>query len=197
MNDAANGTNGSVATTADELLKEARAKLAETTNLGSLVKRTAADDALFEASKLKMKELLDKPLTQRSLFEIEKVAKLLRSLLATTGAPEFAPVRGYGLVGSYDGGIDAGFGDSGMTVLAPSSPPENFGANLIREAMAFLGEQKKENRKRDKSRDLVMKVEAVAAARERGLTKIADKLEKEILDEEEKDDEVVHSDVER
>lgn len=160
-------------------------------------------DPLLQALQDKLRTLTDRPLTSRSLLEIEKTAQIGRTLLFLSSAPNAVQqsmplatpfaygggitgwnpatfLNSIGAVGAQNFAQDdqstaesaaAAGGSAPVIPLAPSPRPENFGATIMRELMSTLGAMN------TKKRDAAEIVTAIALARDKGLTDVADKLE--------------------
>jgi len=130
-----------------------------------------APEALIRALQDQLKAIVEKPLTAKTLKELEQTALLSRQMLIVSGAPgamKNQRRRGIGLGMADDFDIVGGDGmDDGSFMGA-----ENFGAAAIRELVAQKNKP-----------SLVRQVEALATAKDAGFTKIAEKLERDILEE--------------
>lgn len=179
-----------------------RKKLVKKPN-GSSVNGTSmpALDPLIQALRVKLMEIVETPLTARSLFELERAARLGREILLlgsgpaavrqsgplSTGLYDVAtPYGGFGIGGysMYSNGLNlvgsdppspsesiVGGVSTPSNTLAPSSKPENFGAVILRELLALKGAAS------DHAPSPAETVTAIALARDKGLTDIAEKLE--------------------
>jgi hypothetical protein len=151
---------------------------------------SASDKALEKGLRQKLIELVSQPLTARSLFMLEQTAKLARELYTVHQAPTaLGPPVNNGLaqigyqVGQAMGQVFqpgyATFGTGGTT-LAPSSPAETWGANAVRELVAKSGD------KEEKEEDPLRVVEALAMAKDKGLsTRVIRALEARLCEEDE------------
>jgi len=130
-----------------------------------------APEALIRALQDQLKAIVEKPLTAKTLKELEQTALLSRQMLIVAGAPgamKNQRRRGIGLGMADDFDI---VGEDGMDD-GVSMGAENFGAAAIRELVAQKNKP-----------SLVRQVEALATAKDAGFTKIAEKLERDILEE--------------
>lgn len=137
--------------------------------------KTEAERALRDALQGRLREIIAQPLTSRTLVELEQTARHARALLIVSRRLE----NGFGAQMLGGGGFETGeiMGDTTnyLEALAPSAPAETFGSAAIREIVGALG---KLGDKKETSVDLVA---AVAVAREKGLTDLANKLEERLL----------------
>jgi hypothetical protein len=143
---------------------------------------STSDKALEKGLRQKLIELASQPLTARSLFMLEQTARLARELYTVHQAPAAlgtgpSPMAQLGWQ-VQPGFIGGGYG-TGMT-LAPSSPAETWGANAIRELVAKSGESS------EKVEDPLRMVEALAMAKDKGLSpRVVRALEARLVEEEE------------
>lgn len=133
---------------------------------------------LMEALRKQLQSILEKPLTPRTLLELEQTARLSRDLLVVGKVPEARGATGLGLMASpgvfstYGLGYGAGMGDGPYT----SSPQsETFGATMVRELVAALPAlmKPKEVVYRESAASLI---DAITAAREAKMDDVVEKL---------------------
>jgi len=138
---------------------------------GKMERARSAPDELKAALQVQLRRILDQPITARTLRELEETAHLSRQMLIVAGDPGARRRRrrqrlGLAMGDDYeDYGMDEPEMDGGVI------GPENFGAAAIREIVAA-----------QKQPSLTREVEALAAAKEAGLTKVAERLEKNIME---------------
>lgn len=149
---------------------------AKKTTTDRVDKSTKKNEQLAEALRQKLREIIDQPISFRSLLELEETARLGRELLIVGKDPE--ALRGKRLrsgnvsyVSSNSLAAVSMDGDDDGS-LAYSSPAETFGATVIREivgvASALMGS-------RNEPTPLEI-VTAAALAQEKGMTELAQKL---------------------
>lgn len=157
-----------------------------------------APEALTEALRARMQEILKNPLSARSLLELEQMAQLSRSMLAISMDPQaLAPKRvGANYIGgvgyqTVNVGANLAYGPESMT---PAPQNETFGVKALKEIVAAVREicaVQLESRKAPEKVHEIVKgigeareqlISAIATARERGLDDIAKKLEKQLFD---------------
>jgi len=134
--------------------------------------------ALMEALRAQLRSILDKPLTPRSLLEMEQTARLSRELLIVGKMPE-AKRTGYpGSIMSpmLMGGDTASYEQSSASFPYVTSPQsETFGVSMIRELVAKLPElmKPKEVVYRESAASLI---DAITAARDAKMDDVVQKL---------------------
>jgi len=131
--------------------------------------------ALMEALRAQLRTILDKPLTPRSLLEMEQTARLSRELLIVGKMPE---AKRTGYPGSIMSPMFLGDTASYESSAAPyvSSPQsETFGVSMIRELVAKLPElmKPKEVVYRESAASLI---DAITAARDAKMDDVVQKL---------------------
>lgn len=149
-----------------------------------MVTTTPEDNALGEALRAKMRQILERPATVRSLMELEQTSRLAREILIAGMDASSLVHRGH-----MHGGMAMQASNGGtpydmalpMGAMLPSLPigssyAENFGAQVLRELGVANGSK-------DGRRSAADLVAAVAEARDRGLHDLAAKLEAELLGE--------------
>jgi len=121
------------------------------------------DVDLHAALQAKLVMLASRPITPRSLLELEQMTRTTREMLAVGQDPRAMQKHGPNLGGDaiYTG------------VLAPSSGAENFGATVVRELMALMGAAKKSQPPEDSPETII---DTIARARLKGLHDVADML---------------------
>ena len=132
------------------------------------------------AMQIHLQALIAKPVTARSLLEIEKTARLAREMLAVVADPRSLRPRRVPYFGGNS--LDYEFQDdeSGGLVMAPSAinSAETFGAQAIRELIpALTGANKK-----PPPPPIEEMLLAIATAKEQGLDEIAAELRASLLD---------------
>lgn len=149
--------------------------------------KTEADKALHESLRSKLREIVEKPLTVRGLVELAEMAQLTHQIIIAgkmprvrvpgdmnVGAQEIIGMSGYG---SGYATSNPMYSDDELSVMAPSSSAETFGASAIREMVAAIGKMKE---KKESPAEIV---KAIAAAKESGLDDVAAKLEAKLFGE--------------
>lgn len=154
----------------------------------------SVDEELHVALRAKLVSLAAKPVTPRTLLELEQMTRVARQLIATemdpmamksphhhgpssVGSIDPAPYQGYF---AGEGGIPLSVG--GASALAPSPPVENFGATIVRELMSLLGATKKPEAYAIPAPTETEKLmDDIASARAKGLNDIADTLMKKFV----------------
>jgi hypothetical protein len=140
--------------------------------------KDAATVAFEEALVGKLKGILaQQPLSSRVLLELEMASRLGRQFLMINEGPAAMPRQGFGM-GGY-GGIgspfEGEFGGGGLGgVLAPAPPAETWGAGVLRELVAKIGDV---NKRPPSLGDLM---DALRMAEKDGRTEIVEKLKKQI-----------------
>jgi len=139
----------------------------------------AFDPELESALRARLMRLIKKPLTARSLSELEQVTKITRQLLVAGASPaalsagcDYAPYLGQvpGPGGSLP--VDSLYSAGPMMSGPAHSPPaETWAATLMRELIAGLG-----GLKGKEEEDPLKIIAAISFAKERGLEEVADKL---------------------
>lgn len=164
----------------------------------------AVDEELHNAMQAKLVSLSTKPVTARSLLELEQMTRLMRQFVVLGMDPmamkvphhhqhtTYQPYSGYpldstdGLSGSLTpaniGGSGFGLGGAvgGSSAIAPSPPVENFGATIVRELMSLLGAKKPEGIPVPLT-DTDRLIDAIALAREKGLKDVEKTLMKQLV----------------
>ena len=152
------------------------------------VKKTV-DDAMHKAMQDKLITLAEKPLTPRSLLELEQMTRLVRQMIAIGQDPaamKSAPLPGInpniyqpddtGVMMS--GGVVSATSFNGAGAYAPSPPVENFGATIVRELMTLLGAVKKPVEHSNPADTLL---DTIVQARLKGLDDVAETLTKQLV----------------
>ena len=159
------------------------------------VKKTV-DDAMHKAMQDKLIALAEKPLTPRSLLELEQMTRLVRQMIAIGQDPmamKSAPLPNINpsvyqpeVPQAYPfdsgGGVVAmsGAAYNGVNAMAPSPPVENFGATIVRELMTLLGAVKKPE-PIPVSSEASRLLDAIDLAREKGLKDVENALMKQLV----------------
>jgi hypothetical protein len=137
------------------------------------------DPAFVEALKTRLQTILDRPVTPRSLLELEQTSRLSREMLVVGRAPEALRRPGFGggyvmpnTVDMIDFGEDS-LGDTNGVTMKPNERPETFAATLAREVMALRGAV-------DGSMAPARIVEAIVVARQQGAHDLAEQLMKQL-----------------
>jgi len=128
--------------------------------------------ALMEALRAQLRTILDKPLTPRSLLEMEQTARLSRELLIVGKMPE---AKRTGYPGSIMSPMFLGDTASYESSAAPyvSSPQsETFGVSVIRELVTKLPELMKPK----EVESAASLIDAITAAREAKMDDVVQKL---------------------
>jgi len=136
--------------------------------------KDAATVAFEMALVQKLKAILERPLSSQVLLELEVSSRLGRQFLMVSEGPAAIPRQGFGT-----GGVFGGFGDSyggfeSGAILPVSPPAETWGAGVLRELVAKVGEINK----RPPSLGDIM--DAMRMAEKAGKTDIVAKLQKEL-----------------
>jgi len=96
------------------------------------------EEALRQSLHNYLDALAKRPLTPRSLVELEKVAKLARQILTVGKEQAMGTMPNMIAGGVYQGGYQME-DTSGLVMPIQSSPAETFGASLVRELVASIG----------------------------------------------------------
>jgi hypothetical protein len=162
------------------------------------VRRTAdvknVDEALNAAVQAKLVALAAKPVTPRSLMELEQMTRITRQMIAVSANPHnhhaHVPPTAYptnltsGLNDTSDVEDSTGTFPIQPYPLAPSPPAENFGATVVRELMTLLGTIKKPETSYPVPMPPLSEtdrlIESIAYAREKGLEDVEKTLLKQL-----------------
>jgi hypothetical protein len=154
--------------------------------------RVKSDDATLNAAvQAKLVSLAAKPITPRSLLELEQMTRITRQLIAVGMDPmtmrhthhnmfppdPYAPAP----YAPSSVGIIPSFGPGSEGTLAPSPPAENWGATIVRELMTLLGNKKTETPITAPPTELDKLIDSIAYAREKGLKDVEDTLLKQLV----------------
>lgn len=162
------------------------------------------DEELHAAVQAKLISLATKPVTPRSLLELEQMTRLMRQFIAigvdpmamkvphahvAGGGALYQPYQQTAFPAEYDG-VSGGVSIApapapyygGSSALAPSPPVENFGATIVRELMSLLGAKKPEGLPVPvPASEMDKLIDAIALAREKGLKDVEKTLMKQLV----------------
>lgn len=141
---------------------------------------TPAEEAIQAALSARLKEIADKPITARTLVEMEQFSSIAREMLIVGKAPGQARRRS----SFYNGPelMGGAYVYDGMGVMAPSSGQENFGMTAIREGTSMVGQLIAIASQIVERFGESETVKALAVARKEGLADVASALEARLLD---------------
>lgn len=178
-------------------------KLASPTLPAAPPRPQSSEPQVREALQARLLEIVHKPLTPRSLLELEQTARLTRELLTLGKDPRairkqsvYQGIQGVGYssnsMDDYEDSNESnvanlenlnGLVSPGYELVpmgtAKSPKTENFGASILREMLAMKGAA---NQHTPSPTEIIS---AIALAREKGLTYVAAKLEAQLLGEDE------------
>lgn len=160
------------------------------------------DQQLHDAVQAKLIALATKPVTPRSLLEMEQMTRILRQLVAIGMDPMSMKRREHGAVYQTWQQQQSAFPSEDVTdlppmpmtspgypinsgSLAPSPPAENWGATVLRELMTLLGNKKSEGLPvpvvAPPQTELDKLIDSIAYAREKGLKDVEETLMKQLV----------------
>jgi hypothetical protein len=139
---------------------------------------------LENALQAQLQAIAARPISARTLLELEKTARLGRELLAVAQDPKSVR-RHRRLTDEDDDGDDGDDEGVASLVLNPYNPgnkAETFGATIVREAMASLSSLTSVFAPRAPEPSLTEIVTAIALAKRQGLTAVVTVLETQLRD---------------
>ena len=143
---------------------------------GILPKEKDAATQAFEAALIqKLKAILERPLSSQVLLELEMSARLGRQFLMLSEGPAAMPRQGFGMGGLGGGFIDdLGYGGGAGALIGPPQQAETWGAGVLRELVAKVGDINK----RPPALDDLMA--ALRMAEKDGRTELVEKIKAQI-----------------
>jgi hypothetical protein len=136
---------------------------------------------LESALRAQLQAIAARPISARTLLELEKTARLGRELLAVAQDPKSVR-RHRRLTDEDDDGDDEGVASLVLNPYNPGNKAETFGATIVREAMASLSSLTSVFAPRAPEPSLTEIVTAIALAKRQGLTAVVTVLETQLRD---------------